>query len=141
MLWCFSYINEHQLFGMIVGNLAQYLATDGTSRACEQDFFACEHLAHLLHIHLDGVSGQKVLDTDFLELRTVEIAILRPFLGFGGHIDFHARLDEHILQFLVVSERLILQRRHQHRPDIAVLDYFGQFITHVIHLHAHENFS
>ena len=115
MLGSLSLVDEHHGCGLVDGNLAHHLAADGACAARDEDATARELVAHRLHVDDDFLAGQQVFHAHFLHLghllgRCIDI----PLLHVLHHIDFHARIDEKVLQSLVVAELIVAQGRNEH---------------------------
>ena len=61
-------IENDELFGVVIGDLPTELRADGTAAARDQDDLAADEVKDLLHLRLDGLAPQQVLDRDGFQL-------------------------------------------------------------------------
>ena len=76
VLWSLGLIHQDQFRWLIGSYLAHHLTANATRRACHHDAVACQLLAHRLHINLNLITRQQVLNADFLYLRNGGISPL-----------------------------------------------------------------
>ena len=61
-------IEDDKLFGIVIGDLPAEFRADGAAAAGDQDDLAADEVEDLLHLRLDGLTPQQVLDRDGLQL-------------------------------------------------------------------------
>ena len=133
----FGLVDEHHLGGSKLSNLADHLTTDAACGTGDKDALALEHLVKALHIDIDLVAWQQVVDAHLLELHLVNIRTLG--IAFG-HVDLHTCIGEHALQLLVVTELVVKLWRHQYGTDAETVEHIRQ-ILHLIDTYTHEKMS
>ena len=110
VLRCFGLVDEHHFCGMVDGDLAHHLRTNRACRTRYHHLLATEEGADALHINLNLVAGQQVLNLDFAQLHLFLFALVNvPLFGILRDVYLHAQFDEHILELLVVHEEVLLE--------------------------------
>ena len=135
-------VDEHHLGGLELGHLPHDLRADAACGAGDQHPFAGQLLAHRFHVHADLLTGQQVLDADLREVHILVLAQHSVFdaglFGLLDHEDFASRIDNHILNLLVLAEILHSQRTHQDSLDFLLADHLREVVVQVIDRHAHQ---
>ena len=58
----FINIKNDQTFGIVLGDLSAQLASDGAAASCHQHRLATDIADDLIHIHLNGIPPQQILN-------------------------------------------------------------------------------
>ena len=139
VLRCFGLVDEYHFCGMIDGDLAYHLRTDGACRTCNHHLLAAEECADAVHIHLYLVARQQVLNLDFAQLHLfISALVLVPLFGILGDEYLHAQFDEHILEFLVVHEEILLEGADEQGLNVLLDDDGAQVLLCGVDALAHD---
>ena len=140
MLRRLGLVDEHQLRGVVDGNLAHHLAADAAGRTGDHDAAPGELLADGVHVDDNLVARQEVLDADFLQLRCLDGGVVVVELALAlRNVDVDAGLDDLVLQGLVAAEFAQPVGRDDECLDAVLLQPVYEMVVDHADLHAHQH--
>ena len=132
-------IDQDELVGIEHRHLAHDLAADGARGAGDEHSLPFQMRRDLLHVDLDGIAAEQVLDLDLLH---------HPFLRAGVPVIGHLRRQENLDSFLEDPVRQVrflqglgLGRRNDQSGDAVLPEVFGKCPVIGIHVHAHHHLA
>ena len=135
----FGRIDQNQLVGVEQRHLTHDFTADGAGGAGDEDALPFQVRGDLLHVDMDGVATQEVLDLDFLDgaLRQSTRQIVREF---RRQEDLDAALQEAVGQ-VGVLQHFRLGRRDDHRLHVVPVQLVNEVLVVADDLHAHHHLS
>ena len=110
---CLRLVYQNQLCRIIDSYLTHHLATDTARCPCDQDTLTGKHAAHLIHIDFDFVTRKQVLNFHLLQHHVVQVTLAIPLISMRHHVDVDILFDQTVQQLRVITEHLVIDRRHQ----------------------------
>ena len=103
-------VDEDEGGGVVYGNLAYHLGTDGAGSTGDEDDLVLKQLSNGIHIDFYLVARQEVLDVHFTEVAVCEFGGAVPLLGGRHHHDVDTCSKELVHHLAVLAEHLCLER-------------------------------
>ena len=135
----FGRIDQDQLVGVEQRHLTHDFTADGAGGAGDENALPFQVRGNLLHVDMDGVAAQEVLDLDFLDgaPRQGTGQIVREF---RRQEDLDAALQEAVGQ-VGVLQHFRLGRRDDHRLHVVPVQLVHEVLVVADDLHAHHHLS
>lgn len=132
-------VNQHHLRRFEARHLTHHLTTDTARSTRNQDLLAFQQHPDGIHIHLNLVTRQQVLNLHLVQMARRQVRLPVPRLRRRHHHDVDTCRDELIHHRRILPEQLTLQRRHQQRIHAQHLHLRRNARTIEIHLLPHQH--
>ena len=104
-----SLVYEDQLGRLVGCHLTDHLRSDASRGAGDHDALAAQHLPDSVHVNLDLVAWQEILDVHLLELGIAQVALSVPFHRRRDHLYLYLASDETVNHPAVIADHVALQ--------------------------------
>ena len=147
---CLGLVDEDHLRRVELCHLAHHLGTYAAGRSGDKDALALQELADGVHIDLDFLPREEVLDGHLVQLLVGKGGVAAvPFFGRGHHHYLDAGGDEFVHHCGVVTEFVALEWRHEENLHAVAGKLPGEALAveidrlshqiYALHLHAVGN--
>ena len=134
-------VDKHQSLGFEECNLLYHLRTYRTSSSRDEYNLILQKSAYCLHINLNLVARQQVLNIHLPHLQVYHLALAVPLLSLGHHHYLHARLRKTIHQILILAESLGTHRTDKQRAHTLSLHVSDESAIPIIHVTSQQELA
>ena len=135
-------VYQHHGGWLIGSNLPHQLTANATGSTSYQDALLIQQFTHRLHVHIDFISRQQVLDAHFLQLETVcgfHLSVLDLHLFRSlRHEDLDVLIYQLLLKILLISEIIHQVRRNKQGINALLVDDVNDIVFRAVHFLAHH---
>ena len=99
-----SLIHQYQFGRFKFSHLSNHLTSDRPSSTCNEDILSMQQISYHLHIHLNLVSWQQILNVHLMQSVELQMRTFIPRLSRREHHDFYSSTYQSIYQSIILTE-------------------------------------